>query len=258
MILDRIIKQTKITLAEHKRSVSLELLIEQARNQQPVRDFIDALSKPGKVNVIAEAKKASPSKGVIRADFDPVSIARSYESNGAGAVSVLTEEHFFQGHLDFLRAVRRSVNIPVLRKDFIIDSYQVYEARAAGADAVLLIAAVLESSELQSLLLLVQELGMQALVEVHTDDELEKALKVDSSIIGINNRNLESFVTDIETTVRLRALIPDTIVTVSESGIHTQDDIRRLRDCGVNAFLIGESLMRASDPGLKLSQFLGA
>ena len=256
MILDRIIEQKKITLAERKRSVTLDRLIEQARNQQPVRDFATALTRPGKVNIIAEAKKASPSKGVIRADFDPVNIARCYETNGAGAVSILTEEHFFQGHIDFLAAVRRSVTIPLLRKDFIIDPYQVYEARAAGADALLLIAAVLDSSDLQSLLQLVQDLGMHALVEVHTEDELEKALKVNPSIIGINNRNLDNFVTDIETTLRLQALVPDNIITVSESGIDTQDDIRRLRDCGVNAFLIGESLMREPDPGLKLSQLL--
>jgi len=258
MILTRILEQTKITLAEHKRSVSLDRLIEQARDQEPARDFAAVLRRPDTVNIIAEAKKASPSKGIIRADFDPVNIARCYEENGAGAISILTEEHFFQGHLDYLKDIRRSVTIPLLRKDFIIDPYQVYEARAAGADAILLIAAVLESPELKTLLHLAQDLGMHALVEVHTEEELKKALNVQPSIIGINNRNLETFSTDIETTVHLRALIPKGIITVSESGIDTPDDIRRLRSCGIHAFLIGESLMREADPGLKLGQFLCA
>jgi len=258
MILNRIIDQTKQTLAERKRSVSLDRIIELAQNQEPARDFAAALSRSGTVNIIAEAKKASPSKGLIRADFDPVTIARCYEENGAGAISVLTEEYFFQGHLDYLKDIRRSVSIPLLRKDFIIDPYQVYEARSAGADAILLIAAVLETSELKTLLHLTQDLGMQALVEVHTAKELKKVLKVQPSIVGINNRNLETFLTDIETTVRLRALIPTSIITVSESGINTPDDIKHLRSCGIDAFLIGESLMREPDPGLKLGQFLGA
>jgi len=258
MILTRIIEQTKITLAARKQVISIDRLVEQARQQEPARDFAAALSRPDTMNIIAEAKKASPSKGIIRADFDPVDIARCYEDNGAAAISVLTEEHFFQGHLDFLSAIRQAVNLPLLRKDFIIDPYQVYEARTVGADAVLLIAAVLETLELQTLLQLVQDLGMQALVEVHTEDELIKVLKVNPSIVGINNRNLENFVTDIETTVRLHALVPGNVITVSESGIHTPDDIRRLRTCGVDAFLIGESFMREPDPGLKLSQFLSS
>ena len=258
MILTRILEQTKITLAERKRSVSLDRLIEQARDQEPALDFAAALSRPDTVNIIAEAKKASPSKGIICADFDPVNIARCYEENGAGAISVLTEEHFFQGHLDYLKDIRRAVSIPLLRKDFIIDPYQVYEARAAGADAILLIAAMLESPELKTLLHLAQDLGMHALVEVHTTEELKKALNVQPSVIGINNRNLDTFSTNIETTVHLRALIPKGIITVSESGIDTPDNIRRLRSCGIDAFLIGESLMREADPGLKLGQFLCA
>jgi len=258
MILNRIIEKTKTTLSARKHTIPLDRLVEQACQQEPARDFAGALSRPGQINIIAEVKKASPSKGVIRADFDPVGIARCYEENGAAAISVLTEEHFFQGHLDFLAAIRQAVNLPLLRKDFIIDPYQVYEARAAGADAVLLIAAVLETLELQTLLQLVQDLGMQALVEVHTEAELIEVLKVNPSIIGINNRNLENFITDIETTAHLRSLVPGNVITVSESGIHTPDDIRRLRSCGVDAFLIGESFMRESDPGLKLSQLLCA
>jgi len=258
MILTKIIEQTKTTLAERKRSVSLDRLIEQARDQQPARDFAAAVSRSDTVNIIAEAKKASPSKGLIRADFDPVSIARCYEENGAGAISILTEEHFFQGHLDYLKDIRRSVTIPLLRKDFIIDPYQVYEARAAGADALLLIAAVLEPQKLDSLYHLTRDLGMNALIEVHNEKELIKTLKVKPSIVGINNRNLNTFITSIETSIQLHTLIPEGIIVVSESGINTPDDIKRLRSCGINAFLIGESLMRESDPGMKLDQLLRA
>lgn len=258
MILSKILEQTKITLASRKQAVSRDQLIDELQKQEPARDFARVLSKPGRINIIAEAKKASPSKGIIRPDFDPVSIAQCYEKNGAGAVSVLTEEHFFQGHLDYLRLIRRSVSIPVLRKDFIIDPYQVYEARAAGADALLLIAAALDTSALSSLLHLTHDLGMQALVEVHTVDELKKALNVKPSIIGINNRNLDTFYTNIGITIELQTLIPEGIIIVSESGINTSNDIRRLRSCGIDAFLIGEALMREPDPGLKLSQLLCA
>lgn len=258
MILTKIIEQTKITLAARKRLISLDVLIERAGEQEAALDFAAALSRPGRINIIAEAKKASPSKGIIRPDFDPVAIARSYAENGAGAISVLTEEHFFQGHLNYLNAIRSSVAIPLLRKDFIIDPYQIYEARVAGADAILLIAAVLDVPKLIALLHVTEELGMHALVEVHTAEELSKALAIQPSIIGINNRNLTTFTTDIETTVHLRALIPEGIISVSESGITTPDDIRRLRACGIDAFLIGESLMREPDPGLKLRQLMCA
>jgi indole-3-glycerol phosphate synthase len=258
MILKKIIEQTKHDLIERKRAVSLDQLIEQARQQEPARDFAAALSKPDSVNIIAEVKKASPSKGVICPDFDPVRIARCYEENGAGAVSVLTEEHFFQGHLDYLKLIRSSVSLPLLRKDFIIDPYQVYEARAAGADALLLIAAVLDTGALSSLMHITQDLGMHALVEVHNDKELKNALIVKPSIIGINNRNLNTFITDIETTVQLRSLIPEGIIIVSESGINTPADIKRLRSCDIDAFLIGESLMREPDPGIKLGKLLCA
>jgi indole-3-glycerol phosphate synthase len=256
MILSKIIEQTKIALAARKQVVSCEQLIDDLQKQEPARDFAQTISRPDRINIIAEAKKASPSKGIIRPDFDPVSIAQCYEQNGAGAVSVLTEEHFFQGHLDYLRLIRRSIGIPVLRKDFIIDDYQVYEARAAGADALLLIAAILDTSELSSLLHLTHDLGMQALVEVHTEDELKKALHVKPSIIGINNRNLSTFFTNINTTIELQTLIPEGIIIVTESGINTSDDIKRLRSCGIDAFLIGEALMREPDPGLKLRQLL--
>lgn len=258
MILKRIVDQTKKTLAVRKRTVNLEQLKEQANEQTLPRDFAAALRSDGSIRIIAEAKKASPSKGLICADFDPVSIARCYEQNGAGAISVLTEEHFFQGHLDFLKHVCSAVTVPVLRKDFIIDPYQVYEARAAGADALLLITAILDPHELDSLYRLTRDLGMHALIEVHSKDELEKALKVKPSIVGINNRNLNTFKTDIQTSIQLRALIPDDTVAVSESGINTPEDIYRLRATGINAFLIGESLMREADPALKLKQLLSA
>jgi indole-3-glycerol phosphate synthase len=258
MILTKIIEQTKSTLASRKRSLSLHELIELAQNQVPARDFSAALRRPDTVNIIAEAKKASPSKGIICADFDPVSIARCFEKNGAVAISVLTEEHFFQGHLDYLKNIRSAVSIPLLRKDFIIDPYQIYEARAAGADALLLIAAVLEQPEFDSLYQLTRDLGMHALIEVHTKEEIQKVLKVKPTIIGINNRNLDTFKTDIQTSIHLRPLISDDIITVSESGINTIEDICRLRSSGINAFLIGESLMREHDPALKLIQFLGA
>jgi len=256
MILDTIIARTVKDLDSRKRAVSRDKLIATIAAQEPARDFRGALARPNAVNIIAEVKKASPSKGVIRPDFDPVAIARSYADNGAQAVSVLTEEHFFQGHIDYLSMIRREIDIAVLRKDFIVDPYQVYEARAAGADAFLLIAAVLNAEQLRALIRLGSSLGMHALVEVHTAAELEIAVNAESNIIGINNRNLNTFETDIETTLRLRPLIPSGIVTVSESGIATPEDIRRLRSCGIDAFLIGESLMRASDPGRMLCEFL--
>jgi len=251
MILTRIVEQTKITLAARKNTVSLDRLIEQAEAQEPARDFMRALSRPDRINIIAEAKKASPSKGIIRADFDPVDIACCYEANGAGAISVLTEEHFFQGHLDFLRDIRKAVTIPLLRKDFIIDPYQVYEARAVGADALLLIAAVLDA-----LYKLTRDLGMNAVIEVNTEEELAKALKVKPSIIGINNRDLSTFKTNISKSIEISALIPDSIITISESGINTPDDICCLRSSGIDAFLIGESLMRENNPAQKLKQLL--
>ncbi len=258
MILSKIIAHTQRDLAVRMHTVSCQQLMQQIAVQPPCRDFAGELSRPGTVNIIAEAKKASPSKGVLCPDFDPVAIARCYADNGACALSVLTEKQFFQGDLQYLAQIRRAVDLPLLRKDFIIDPYQVYEARAAGADAFLLIASVLPEEELSSLIRLGSSLGMHALVEVHSQEELSVALHAKSRIIGINNRNLNTFCTNIETTVQLLPLIPDGIVTVSESGIATPDDIRRLRSCGIDAFLIGESLMRATDPGVKLSELLSA
>lgn len=258
MILDRIIEKIQSELPAAKLSVRLEELESRIAAQPPALDFCLALQSCGRINVIAEAKKASPSRGVIRTDFDPAAIARTYAANGACAISVLTEQNFFQGSLEYLRQIRREISLPLLRKDFIIDSYQVYEARAAGADAFLLIAAVLEPHQLNSLVRLGNSLGMHALVEVHTEEDLLKALKANSSIIGINNRNLNTFTTDIAVSLRLRPMIPAGIVTVSESGISSPDHIRRLRSCGIDAFLVGESLMREPDPGRKLAELLEA
>ncbi len=207
--------------------------------------------------IIAEVKKGSPSKGLIRADFDPLEIALTYQANGASCLSVLTEEHFFLGHLSYLALIREQVSLPLLRKDFIFDPYQIYEARAAGADAVLLIAAMLEPSKLRDFAALAGELALDVLLEVHDEGELESALATDCRLIGINNRDLRSFVVDITTSERLAALVPAGRTIVAESGITCRDEIVRLTEKGVHAFLIGESLMREPDIGLKLQELLG-
>ena len=208
--------------------------------------------------IIAEVKKGSPSKGVIRADFEPLGIASIYAENGAACLSILTDAHFFMGELAFIPAIRKVVNIPLLRKDFIFDPYQVYEARVAGADAVLLIAAMLHLSRLNDLASLARELGLDVLLEVHDERELETALETDCGLIGINNRNLRTFVTDLSTTERLAPRIPVDRLIVAESGIDTREEINRLRIAGARAFLIGESLMREPDIGAKLRELLGA
>ncbi len=218
------------------------------------RDFIDALRR-NTVALIAEVKKASPSKGVFLEDFDPVMIAQTYADNGAAAISVLTDERFFQGHLDYLLQVRESVPLPVLRKEFIIDPYQVIEARAAGADAVLLIVACLEDSLLADLHAQAKELGMAALVEVHNAAEMERALTLSPQLIGINNRNLHDFSVDLATTERLTAMCPPDITLVGESGIHSAADVRRLGN--VHAILVGESLILAEDRPAKVRELSG-
>lgn len=214
----------------------------------PPRGFIRALTDCSGVAVIAEAKKASPSKGVIRSDFDPVAIAHSYLAGGAQALSVLTDVDFFQGSLSYIPAVRSAVPLPVLRKDFIIDSRQIREARAYGADAILLIAAILETSQIEEYLALATELGMDALVEVHDEHEAEKAVAAGSRLIGINNRDLRDFSMDLNTTFRLQKMIPPEIPLVSESGIRDFQDMKRLAEHGIRAALVGETLMRAADP----------
>ncbi len=260
MILDEIVRARAAELSRQKERLSVDGLKRGLASAMPVRDFGAALAGKGRADdtrVIAEVKKASPSKGVIREDFDPLGLAREYEANGAAAISVLTEERYFQGSIEHLRLIKEGAGLPVLRKDFIIDEYQVYEARGAGADAVLLIAAILDEKALRNLLWLAEALGMAALVEVHDEEELEKALKAGAGIIGVNNRDLKTFKVDISATTRLAPLVPKDKVLVSESGIGERADILLLQKAGVSAFLIGEALLKEKDAGKKLRGLLG-
>jgi len=220
------------------------------------RDFAAALTR-NDVNVIAELKKASPSRGVLRADFDPAALALQFERAGAAALSVLTEEEFFQGALENLRSARKAVQVPALRKDFILDEWQVWESRAAGADSLLLIAAILSDEALRHLLGLARELKMEPLVEVHTRDELSRALAAGARIVGVNNRDLRTFEVRLETSLEMIAAIPDDCIAVSESGIRSRDDLGRLRNAGFDAFLVGEHLMQSPDPGATLTKLFG-
>lgn len=245
----------KQKVEEARARVSFESLERAAEARHEFRDFLGAISGPG-IHVIAEMKRASPSRGVLRKDFRSREIAQGYEAGGAVALSVLTEEQFFHGSLTDLLDARDSTGLPVLRKDFIVDPYQVYESRAAGADALLLIVAAVR--ELRALIELTQRLRMAALVEVHTEEELGRALDAGAGLIGVNNRDLETFQVDLEVSFRLRAKIPARCLTVSESGVETAEDLRRLADAGFNAVLVGEHLMTASDPGRRLAQWLEA
>lgn len=259
-ILQRIVDYKKDELASAKSLVPLADLKARCADAPPARGFrqsLERMDEAERTPVIAEVKKGSPSKGVIRADFDPPAIAGIYEKNGAACLSVLTDEHFFLGRLDYLTRIRGAVGIPLLRKDFIFDCYQIFEARAAGADAVLLIAAMLDLSRLRDFIAIARELSLDVLLEVHDEGELGMALETDCRLIGVNNRNLRTFVTDLGTTERLCALMPPDRFPVSESGINTRPDILRLHGAGARAFLIGESLMREPDIGAKLREILG-
>lgn len=254
MILDTIVAHKREELQTLKVRQPLAELRAAVERAPRTRDFAAALAAPG-VRLIAEIKRASPSKGVFQADLEPVGLATTYVENGASAIAVLTDERFFQGHLDDLRRVKRAYpNVPVLRKDFLVDPYQVYEARAAGADAVLLIVAVLDDGLLADLLALTRELGTHALVEVHDEAELDRALKVEPPVIGINNRDLRDFTVDLATTERLHRLIPDGTIIVAESGIHATADVQRLARAGVDAVLVGEALVTAEDTGAKVRE----
>jgi indole-3-glycerol phosphate synthase len=257
MILDDIVVRKKERLAElKKRSVQKE--IEQAVFVAPkTRDFFAALKYGEKPAVIAEIKKASPSAGQIRPGLEADRVATSYEKAGAAAISVITEEDFFQGRSEYLAQAREAVSLPVLCKDFIIDPIQVFTARAAGADGLLLIAAILQQNTLKELLAMAGQLDMACLVEVHDEEELSRVLETEARIIGINNRNLRTFQVSLDTTLRLRPLIPPNLVVVSESGIHSRSDLQSLAAVGVDAVLVGTSLMRADDPGAKLEELLG-
>jgi indole-3-glycerol phosphate synthase len=255
MILDKIIETKKEEVARLKKETTVEQLWEIIAGLEPCRDFRRAL-RSGSCNIIAEVKCASPSRGRLIDNFNPVRIASTYEKNGAAAISVLTDEKYFAGHKNYLTQIRQKVNLPLLRKDFIIDAIQIYETRAIGADAILLIVRVL-GKKLSDFILLSKDLGLSPLVEVHTQEELEAALATGAKIIGINNRNLDTFVTDIETSRRLMAQMPADKVVVAESGIKERRDIESLTQAGINAFLIGEAFMTAPDIGKKLREFKG-
>ena len=258
MILDQIVADNLRELEARKRSFPLEELKQVASEQPPLLDFASALRGDG-IQLIAEVKKASPSRGVIRPDFNPVEIAQTYAGNGASAISVLTETRYFQGSLNYLRDIRNALGnkrLPLLRKDFIHDPYQVYESRAYGADSLLLIVAILRPEKLEELLRLSQQLGMSCLVEVHNEAELEIALNSGAQVIGINNRDLTTFTVDLTTTERLRPLIPQGRIVVSESGIKNRGDMEKLRQWGVDAVLIGESLLSAPDIMAKMKELL--
>ena len=256
-ILTEIVAHKKIEVAGRKRNVTVAELEQAAAVNSSPRGFMRALVDKvaaGSAAVIAECKKASPSRGLLRDPYEPALIAASYERGGAACLSVLTDVHYFQGADEHLVAARQHCTLPVIRKDFIIDPYQVVETRALGADCVLLIVACLSDSQLDELHQLAIALNMDTLIEVHNRTELERALRLRTPLIGINNRDLKRFVTDIETTIGLLKDIPEDRFVVSESGIHTRADVSRLRDRDVHAFLVGEAFMRADDPGLKLRE----
>lgn len=255
MILDRIIETKKEEVAALKRTSTISSLRDAIAEREPCRDFRKAIST-GNCAIIAEVKCASPSRGTMVENFDAVKIAKTYEHNGAAAISVLTDERYFCGHKNYLISIEKLVSIPVLRKDFIIDPLQVYETRAIGADAILLIVRLL-GNRLAQFISLSKELGLSPLVEVHTQEELDVALAAKAEIIGINNRNLDTFVTDINTSLELKKQIPDGHVVVAESAIKDRADIDYLMKGGISAFLIGEGLVIAPDIGAKLRSFLG-
>ena len=258
MILDEIVTNKKQELAGVKSRFPLAEVEKQLRKQPAPRDFIKALNGKS-IKLIAEVKKASPSKGLIAPDFDPVNTARIYSENGAAAISVLTESKYFQGSLailDNIGLVLGKQRIPLLRKDFLFDPYQIFESRAHGADALLLIVAILQPCELKGLINLTHSLGMEALIEVHNEQELDTALNCEAQIIGINNRDLKTFEVDLSTTERLSQKIPRDKTLVSESGIKTRTDMDRLRKCDINAVLIGEALMSSTDIATRMQEFL--
>jgi indole-3-glycerol phosphate synthase len=255
-ILKKILHRKQQEIAERSARVSLSKLQELAENALPVRGFVEAMQAKIAANqsaVIAEIKKASPSKGLLRADFRPADIAKAYATGSAACLSVLTDQDFFQGHETYLQQARAACELPVIRKDFIIDPYQVFEARAINADCILLIVAALDDQQLEDLSQLALQLDMDVLVEVHDAEELHRALLLNLPLIGINNRDLRTFDTRLETTLDLLKQIPDETMVVTESGIHTPADVALMREHDVNAFLVGEAFMRADDPGQALS-----
>lgn len=254
MILDEIVEKRKIQLEREKAAADIETVKKAAeRLDRQCISFKNALAKPDRLSVISEVKKASPSKGLIQPNFDPVKIAKEYETCGADAVSCLTEEHYFQGSSEYFKAIRQAIGLPMIRKDFIIDEYQIYEARLMGADAILLIAAVLDDEKLKRFGDTARSLGLDILAETHDESELERVLALDFDIIGINNRNLKTFEVTLETTARLAGMIPEGKVIVSESGIRDNTDMKTVRRYGADAVLIGETLMRSGNIGSTLT-----
>ena len=259
-ILDKIIAVKHQEVAAAKKRLPLDVVRADAESRVLTRDFVGALRAKiaaGKPAVIAEIKKASPSKGVIREDFIPADIAQSYAEHGAACLSVLTDKQFFQGSGDYLKQARASCQLPVLRKDFMVDAYQIYESRALGADAILLIAACLDDAQMSDFEAIARSLDMAVLVEVHDAAELARALKLKTPLLGINNRNLQTFAVSLDTTLALKAQVPADRLLVTESGIHTRDDVLRMGAAGINAFLVGEAFMRAPDPGEALAALFG-
>ncbi len=258
-ILKKIVDRKWEEIKERKQSISLEAMRDLAfANKDAPRGFADALArslKAGRSAVIAEIKKASPSKGILREDFHPAEIAASYEEGGASCLSILTDRDFFQGHEDYLKEGRAACDLPVIRKDFIVDPYQVFEARAIGADCILLIAACLDDDTMRELNLLAHELDMDVLIEVHDEEELHRALKLPNRLIGINNRNLHTFEVSLQTTFDLLDQIPEDRIVVTESGILKKEDVEAMRRHNVNSFLVGEAFMRTENPGETLAEF---
>jgi indole-3-glycerol phosphate synthase len=256
-ILEKIVATKRDEVEVARAKISADELRARLADAPPVRDFFAPLAQSNTIQLIAEVKKASPSAGIIRDDFDPVAIAKIYESHGAACISVLTDVHYFQGSLDYLTAIRHAVDIPVLRKDFVIDSYQLLEARAAGADAVLLIAECLDDCNLRKLYNEAIELGLVPLIELYEPTNLPRVLETGTNLIGINNRNLHTFQVDLDHTLRMRREMPDDCVVVGESGIKTHADAKRLEAGGVKAMLVGESLMREKNIGSAVDALLG-
>ena len=260
-ILEKIISVKHAEVAALKQQKPLSVMRADAESRVLTRDFVGAMRKKiaaGKAAVIAEVKKASPSKGVLRADFVPADIAQSYAEYGAACLSVLTDKEFFQGSVDYFKQARASCDLPALRKDFMVDAYQIYESRVMGADCILLIAACLSDAQMKDMEAMAIALDMAVLVEVHNGAELERSLKLKTPLIGINNRNLKTFDVSLDTTLGLLDQVPEGRIVVTESGISTTEEVKRMRDAKVHAFLVGEAFMRAEDPGVALSALFGA
>ncbi len=256
--LNQIIEHKHKEIETRKISFPQEKILNELPKISPPRSFKNAISRPDRISLIAELKRSSPSKGILRSNFEPLEIARICEFSGANALSVLTEDEFFGGSIDYVKKIKEVTALPLLRKDFIIDAYQIYESRYYGADALLLIVNLLSQEELNDFVKIAEELNLEPMAEVHSQEDLEKVLRVSSiDVVGINNRNLHTFEVDLETTARLKHLIPEDKIVVSESGINSYEDVMYLRSLGVNAVLIGEAFMAAGDIGAKIRQVMG-